>query len=95
MRLDLLERGLVDERADLDAVREAVGDLEPLDRRGEPLEEGVVDPAWTSIRFAEMQVCPEFRNLQTIAASTAISRSASSKTMKGALPPSSNEIFLT
>jgi hypothetical protein len=40
-----------------------------------------------------MQVCPELRNLQRIAPATAWSRSASSKTMKGALPPSSSETF--
>ena len=41
-----------------------------------------------------MQVWPELRNLQVIAPATASSRSASSKTMNGALPPSSSEIFL-
>ena len=47
------------------------------------------------MRFAEMQVWPEFLNLQTIAPATASSRSASSKTMNGALPPSSSETFLS
>ena len=42
-----------------------------------------------------MQVCPELRNLQIIAPATAASRSASSKTRNGALPPSSSETFLT
>ncbi len=42
-----------------------------------------------------MQVCPELRNLHVIAPATASSRSASSKTMNGALPPSSSEIFLS
>ena len=35
------------------------------------------------------------RYFETIAPSTAASRSASSNTMKGALPPSSSESFLT
>ena len=42
-----------------------------------------------------MQVCPEFRNLQKSAPATASSRSASSKTMNGALPPSSSDTFFT
>ena len=43
----------------------------------------------------QTQVCPVFRYLLTIAPATAASRSASSKTMKGALPPSSIETFFT
>ena len=42
-----------------------------------------------------MQVWPELRNLHVIAPATTSSRSASSKTMNGALPPSSSEIFLS
>ena len=51
--------------------------------------------SWTRIRFAETQVWPELRNLHMIAPSTAASRSASSKTRNGALPPSSSETFFT
>ena len=47
------------------------------------------------MRFAQTQVCPAFLNLQIIAPFTAASRSASSKTMNGALPPSSIEVRLT
>ena len=47
------------------------------------------------MRLAEMQVCPELRYLQISAPSIAASRSASSKTMNAALPPSSSETFLT
>jgi hypothetical protein len=47
------------------------------------------------MRLAEMQVCPEFRYLHSSAPASAASRSASSKTMNGALPPSSSETFLT
>ncbi len=47
------------------------------------------------MRLAQTQVCPVLRNLHMIAPSTAASRSASSKTMKGALPPSSIEHFFT
>ena len=42
-----------------------------------------------------MQVWPVLRNLQISAPATASSRSASSKTMNGALPPSSSETFFT
>ena len=42
--LDLLDRRLVDERPDLDAVGEAVRDGERLNRGREALEEHVVDP---------------------------------------------------
>ena len=47
------------------------------------------------MRLAEMQVWPELRNLQSSAPATASSRSASSKTMNGALPPSSSDTFFT
>jgi len=47
------------------------------------------------MRLAVMQVCPELRNLHSTAPATAASRSASAKTMNGALPPSSSETFLT
>ena len=47
------------------------------------------------MRFAQTQVWPLLRNLQAIAPITASSRSASSNTMNGALPPSSIEHFIT
>ncbi len=47
------------------------------------------------MRLAQTQVWPLLRYFETIAPSTAASRSASSKTMKGALPPSSIEHFST
>src|SRR6187402_3024799 len=46
------------------------------------------------MRLAHTQVCPALRYLEMIAPSAAASRSASSNTMNGALPPSSSEIFL-
>ena len=93
VRLDLVERRARRSAGRPGRLGEAVRDLEPLRRRREAVEERVVDPSWTSIRFAEMQVCPEFRNLRTSAARDRPSRSASSKTMNGALPPSSSENF--
>ncbi|MCY1176048.1 hypothetical protein D9M73_163090 [compost metagenome] len=45
-------------------------------------------------RLAQTQVWPLLRYLEMIAPSTALSRSASSNTMNGALPPSSRETFL-
>src|SRR5919202_5028592 len=46
------------------------------------------------MRLAQTQVWPVLRYFDAIAPCTAASRSASSKTMKGALPPSSMEVFL-
>src|SRR5882724_5309670 len=48
-----------------------------------------------SRRFAHTQVWPVFLYLEASAPSTAASRSASSNTMNGALPPSSIEVFFT
>src|ERR1700756_3361121 len=47
------------------------------------------------MRLAQTQVCPALRYLDAIAPLTAASMSASSNTMKGALPPNSSDIFLT
>src|SRR5580704_15329661 len=47
------------------------------------------------MRLAQTQVCPALRYLEAMAPLTAASRSASSKTMKGALPPSSSDSFFT
>src|SRR3954463_10763713 len=47
------------------------------------------------MRLAQTQVWPALRYFEAIAPLTAISISASSNTMKGALPPSSSETFLT
>src|SRR6202043_409020 len=47
------------------------------------------------MRLAQTEVWPALRYLEAIAPLTAISISASSKTMNGALPPNSIEVFLT
>src|SRR5262252_5563842 len=47
------------------------------------------------MRLAQTQVWPALRYFEAIAPLTAISISASSNTMKGALPPSSIEVFFT
>src|SRR5258707_5010460 len=47
------------------------------------------------MRLAQTQVWPAFRYFEAIAPLTAASISASSKTMNGALPPSSSDNFLT
>src|SRR4029077_13152537 len=47
------------------------------------------------MRLAQTQVWPAFLYFEAIAPLTAISMSASSKTIKGALPPNSIEVFLT
>ena len=46
-------------------------------------------------RLAHTQVWPVLRYFDAMAPTTAASRSASSKTIKGALPPSSMEVFFT
>gem|GEM_PF-1935510 len=51
--------------------------------------------ACTRKRFAAVHASPMLRNLASIAASTAWSRSASSNTMNGAFPPSSIEVRST
>ena len=51
--------------------------------------------SWTKIRLAQTQVWPLLRNLEAITPLTATSRSASSKTISGALPPNSSATFLT
>src|SRR5262245_66431653 len=47
------------------------------------------------MRFTHTHVWPVLRYFDAIAPSTAASISASSKTMKGALPPSSSDTFFT
>src|SRR6202008_869144 len=47
------------------------------------------------MRLAQTQVWPALRYFEATAPLTAISISASSKTMNGALPPNSIEVFLT
>ena len=47
------------------------------------------------MRLTHTQVWPVLRYFDAIAPSTAASRSASSKTMNGALPPSSSDTFFT
>ena len=48
---------------------------------------------WTIKRLAAIQLCPEFIILLVTIESTAWSRSASSKTMYGSLPPNSRTTF--
>ena len=52
-------------------------------------------PECTNNLLEHTQVCPALRYLETNAPCTAASRSASSKTINGALPPSSIEVRLT
>src|SRR5271166_2419284 len=47
------------------------------------------------MRLAQTQVWPALRYFEAMAPLTAISMSASSKTMNGALPPNSSDSFLT
>src|SRR5215469_11638207 len=47
------------------------------------------------MRLAQTQVCPALRYFEATAPLTAASTSASSNTMKGALPPNSSDTFLS
>ena len=46
-------------------------------------------------RLTAMQLCPEFTSRAEAAVRAAASRSASARTMKGSLPPSSRTVFLS
>src|SRR3546814_7203176 len=48
-------------------------------------------PSWTRIRLEHTHVLPACLNWEVMAPATAASKSASSNTMKGALPPSSSD----
>lgn len=50
---------------------------------------------WTKMRLAQMQVWPAFLNAEATTPAAAVSTSASSKTMKGAFPPSSSDTRFT
>ena len=57
--------------------------------------QNILKLTWTNTLLVLTQVCPIFLNLATIMPSTALSRSAESKTMNGALPPNSKANFFT
>src|SRR5882672_2580310 len=52
-------------------------------------------PSCTKMRLAQTHVWPALRYFDAIAPLTAASRSATSNTTNGALPPSSSDIFFT
>jgi hypothetical protein len=103
VRLDLLDRVHVDQRADHGTRLEPVGDLHRPGGLGEMLGESVVDAilhrdavgahaGLSGIAIFRGDGAPCLRRGKLL---TAISISASSKTMNGALPPNSSESFLT
>ena len=89
------QRGFLDQRALVHAVFKAVADLGGLHLGGELGHELVVHAFLHIKAVAHTQVWPALRYLLAKAPSTALSTSASSNTMNGALPPSSSDIFLT
>jgi hypothetical protein len=103
MCLDLLDRLHVDQRPDDRAWLEPVCDLHRTGGLGETLGEGVVDAVLHQDAVGADAGLPGisiFRGDRTPCLRrgkllTAISMSASSKKMNGALPPSSSESFLT
>ncbi len=68
--------------------------MAPIRSASRPANSSWTDSA-TWKRLAEVQASPMLRILASSAPSTAASRSASSKTRKGALPPSSIDTFST
>jgi len=92
---NFLDGSIVNKRALVGSGFETGSGLERFDGGGEFRGENVVDAVLNKDAVGADQVWPELRYLEAMAPSTAASRSASSKTMKGALPPSSRESFLT
>ena len=88
---DFGDCSIVDERAVCYAILVSGTDFEVLDLFCESLCEVVVDARLD----VDSHVWPEPRNLEAMAPFTAKSKSASLKTMNGALPPSSKESFLS
>jgi hypothetical protein len=91
VRLDLLDRLHVDQRPDHGTRLEPVGDLHGTSGLGQPLSEGV--SSCTRMRLAQTQVSPALRYFEALVPLTAVSISASSKTMNGALLPRSSDVF--
>ena len=92
--VDLLDGG-VDHRADLDAGGGARADLHRPHPRRQPLGEGVVHAPLHQDAVGADAGLAAVAELRGDRPSTAASRSASSATMKGALPPSSSESRFT
>jgi hypothetical protein len=85
MRRDLLDRLRVDQGPDHRARLEAVRDLYHPGGFRKALQEGVLDAVRTRMRLAQTQVWPTLRYFDAIAPLAAISTSALSRTVNGAL----------
>ncbi len=92
--LDLLHRRVVDQRPLRHARLEAVADLERADRRRQPGHERVVDAVLHVEAVGAHAGLAGVAELGGDRALHGASRSASSNTMNGALPPSSSDSFL-
>ena len=94
MALDLVDRARVDHRPNLRRRLALRSDPESVHAFCELFNEEHRARRMHEDAVGQTQVCPPLRNFAAIKPSTAASISASSKTMKGALPPSSSDIFL-
>ena len=94
MAPDLVHGLGIDHRPDSARPRRCRADLQRRDR-APTLGEAVVDPRLHEHRFGLTHVWPPLRNFAAISPSTAASTLASSKTMNGALPPSSSDSFFS
>lgn len=92
--VELCDRLVVDQGSNRGSFFETVGDLQGTDPFNSLSTNASKTPLWTYMRFAHTQVSPALRNFESTAPSTALSRSASSNTMNGALPPSSRLSFM-
>ena len=95
VRLGLLDRLYVDEWPDHRARLEPVGHLHRTCGLRKTLRKGVVDAVLHQNAVGAHTGMHALRYLEAIEPLTAISIPASSKTMNGALPPSSSKSFLT
>ncbi len=89
-----LHRVRVNQRADGDAVIRAVADFQLGDGGFQFGAKASYTPSCTRKRLVQTQVWPALRYFEATAPATAASRSASSNTINGALPPSSMLVFL-
>lgn len=86
-------RFLVDQRPGGDVRLQTIAEVQFAHCLLEFFGKTVATPSCTYRRLAQTQVWPALRNFDASAPSTALSRSASSKTINGALPPSSSDTF--
>ena len=91
---DPLELHRRDDRAHVDRFVERRADAQLLHPRAQLGHQRSAMPSCTSSREPAQQTCPWLNQIASTTPSTTLSRSASSNTMNGLLPPSSSVSFL-